>query len=83
MNFAKHVKVREEKFGTVIFETLREKVYVTNEIGSDILKLIKKGKDKENIIRELCVVYTGDANRINNEVDSFVNQLKEKELITE
>lgn len=83
MNFAKHVKVREEKFGSVIFETLREKVYVTNETGSDILRLIKEGKDKEGIVRNLHNAYQVDVNHIDNEVTSFVNLLKEKELVIE
>ena len=52
MEFKKHVKIRDEKFGSVIFETLREKVYVTNETGSNILQLIKQGKDKQSIIRD-------------------------------
>jgi hypothetical protein len=39
MQFEKHVKVRQEKFGSVMFETLREKIFVTNETGAEILRL--------------------------------------------
>lgn len=83
MNFVKHIKVREEKFGSVIFETLKEKVYVTNETGSDILQLIIEGEDKEGIVRSLCGSYPGNGDRIDKEVSLFINQLKEKGLITE
>ncbi len=45
MNFTEHVKIRSEKFGTVIFETLTEKIFITNETGAEILQLIEQGKD--------------------------------------
>ena len=44
MEFNKHVQVRKEKFGTVIFETLKEKVFVTNSTGSEIIERLKEKK---------------------------------------
>jgi len=31
VEFVKHVKIRKEKFGVVIFDTYREKVFVVNK----------------------------------------------------
>lgn len=81
MVFNKHVKVRREKFGSVIFETLKEKVYVTNETASDILELITEGRDEEGIVENLCQVYKGDLGRINKDVASFIDELREKGLL--
>ena len=39
MDFTKYTKVRNEKFGAVVFDTLNEKVFVTNESGDEILRL--------------------------------------------
>ena len=45
MNFTEHVKIRNEKFGTVIFETLSEKIFITNGTGAKILELIGQGRE--------------------------------------
>ncbi|MHC4788973.1 MAG: hypothetical protein ACYS8K_07190, partial [Planctomycetota bacterium] len=60
MQFAKHVKWRSEKFGGVIFETLNEKVYVTNETGNEVLRLIDEGLDASAVVERLQGGYVGD-----------------------
>ena len=50
MNFTEHTKIRKEKFGTVIFDTLTEKIFITDQIGSEILCLIEQGKDLLEIV---------------------------------
>ena len=53
MNFTEYVKIREEKFGSVIFDTLKEKVFVTNDTGKDILNFLQQGYSIEEIINIL------------------------------
>ena len=60
MEFTEHTKLRKEKFGTVVFDTLTEKIFVTDEIGGDILKLIEQGKDLPEIVGELTESFDGD-----------------------
>lgn len=81
MKFTEHVKIREEKFGTVVFETLKEKVFVANEQGKDILDLLKKGCSVEEIVDDLSMTYSGDKTRIKEDITSFINQLKENNII--
>jgi len=75
------VKVREEKFGAVIFDTKKEKVYVTNETGRDILNLLKKGQTPEEIVRHLSNSYDEDPAIIRRDVFSFLEYLRNSDLI--
>ena len=50
MNFTEHTKIRKEKFGTVIFDTLTEKIFITDQIGSEILCLVDDLDKKQNAI---------------------------------
>lgn len=81
MNFTEHVKIREEKFGSVIFETLKEKVFVTNETGKEILKLLEQGKSQEEIVAILRDDYVTFDSGIENDIVDFITQLKEKGII--
>lgn len=81
MEFEKHVKVRQEKFGAVVFETLCEKVFVTNETGKEILRLLEEGKGPKDVIAELAKNYNGDPAKIKGDVDEFISMLKDKGII--
>lgn len=81
MEFAKHVKVRQEKFGAVMFETLCEKVFITNETGAEILRLLEEGREPIYIIAELAQNYNGDPEMIKDDVNDFMSILKAKGII--
>jgi precorrin-6B methylase 1 len=81
MEFEKHVKIRREKFGAVLFETLREKVFVTNETGAEILKLLQERNEPERIATLLTQNYQGDSERIKSEALEFIVELTENNLI--
>jgi len=81
MNFTEHVKIRREKFGTVIFETLSEKIFITNETGARILELIGQGRDLPQMVDELQKVYLGDQ-KIEKDIADFVDCLKENNFIS-
>ena len=82
MNFTEHVKIRNEKFGTVIFETLTEKIFITNETGSEILHLIREGNDLPQIVDELQKNYLENQD-IEKDATDFINCLKENNFISE
>ncbi len=81
MEFEKHLRVRREKFGAVVFETLREKVFVTNETGGEILGLLEKGKEIEDVIADLANDYDCGPGVIEGDVKEFISKLKDNGLI--
>ena len=80
MEFATHVQVRQEKFGAVVFETLAEKVFVANETGAEILRLLEQGKSPEEIIAELTENYDADPATIKRDLEQFVSSLKDNQI---
>lgn len=81
MNFLEHVKIREEKFGSVIFETLREKIFITNGTGREILNLLQKGHSPEEVISILSVTFDSEDGNLRNDVINFIEQLKINKII--
>ena len=81
MNLTEHTKIRKEKFGTVVFDTLTEKIFITDQIGSEILQLIEQGKNLSQIISELGETFDGDSQSIEKDVIEFTNQLKSNNII--
>ena len=81
MNLTEHTKIRKEKFGTVVFDTLTEKIFITDQVGSEILQLIKQGKNLPQIISELGEIFDGDRQSIEKDVIEFTNQLKTSNII--
>ncbi len=81
MELEKHVQVRQEKFGAVVFETLREKVFVADPIAAEILRLHQEGKSLDQIIAELAQNYDADPATIKADLDEFVASLKEKGIL--
>lgn len=80
MHFNEHVKIREEKFGAVIFETLRERIFVTNETGRKILQRIEQGKDLPQIVDEFREIYIENP-EIEKDATDFIGSLRENNLI--
>lgn len=83
MEFKKHVQVRKEKFGTVIFETLEEKVFVTNPTGAEIIERLRDKKTPDTIITELAEQYGVDAGTIADDVNCFITSLVRQNVLVE
>lgn len=81
MGFPKYVKVRQERFGAVVFDTLREKVFVSNPTGASILRLLGKEKSVGDICDELSQSYDKDPAQLKAEVENFVYELQKRELL--
>jgi len=82
MNFTEHTKIRKEKFGTVVFDTLTEKIFITDLIGGDILQLIEQGKDLPEILSLLGDDYDGDNQMVEKDVVEFIEQLRSNNIIS-
>lgn len=83
MNFTEHTKIRKEKFGTVVFDTLTEKIFITDEVGSEILRLVEQGMDLPEIVGTLTDSYDGDREAMEKDIAEFVKQLKSNKIICE
>jgi len=81
MNFANHVKIRNEKFGTVVFDTLTEKIFITDQVGAEILRLIEQSRNLPEIIDVLSSNYDGERQTIEKDIFEFVGQLKSNNII--
>lgn len=82
MNFTEHTKTRKEKFGTVVFDTLTEKIFITDQIGAEILQLIEQDKDLPQIVSELGEAFDGDGQIIEQDVIEFIDELKSNNIIS-
>lgn len=83
MGFTRHVKLRHEKKGSVLFDTLREKVFVTNETGGRVAQMLKDGTTQEEMVRALSEEFDGDPEEMARDVERFVQMLEENDLIGE
>lgn len=83
MNFTEHTKIRKEKFGTVVFDTLTEKIFITDQIGGEILQLVEQGKDLPEIISTLSENYDGEQEAMEKDVAEFTQQLRLNKIISE
>jgi hypothetical protein len=82
MNFTEHTKIRKEKFGTVVFDTLTEKIFITDQVGGEILQLIEQGKDLPEMLSVLGDNYDGDRQTIKKDVVEFTDQLKSNNILS-
>ncbi|MHC4426365.1 MAG: PqqD family protein [Planctomycetota bacterium] len=83
MNFTEHTKIRKEKFGSVVFDTLTEKIFITDEIGGEILQLVEQGKDLPEILSVLGDSYEGDRETMEKDIAEFAEQLKSNKIISD
>ncbi|MHC4509341.1 MAG: PqqD family protein [Planctomycetota bacterium] len=83
MNFTEHTKIRKEKFGSVVFDTLTEKIFITDEIGGEILQLVGQGKDLPEILSVLGDSYEGDGETMEKDIAEFAEQLKSNKIISD
>ena len=82
MNFTEHTKLRKEKFGAVVFDTLTEKIFITDQIGGEILQLVEQRKDLPEILSTLGDSYDGDKQMIEKDVVEFIGQLKSNNIVS-
>jgi hypothetical protein len=83
MKFTEHTKIRNEKFGAVVFDTLTEKIFITDPIGGQILQLVEQGKDLPEIVSVLGDSYDGDGQMMEKDVAEFTEQLRSNKIILE
>jgi Coenzyme PQQ synthesis protein D (PqqD) len=81
MQLAKFVKFREEKFGSVLFETRSEKVFTLNPTATAVMREIKAGGDEDAITTRLKSHFSDPTGAIEGEVVSFIAELRRRGLV--
>jgi len=81
MKLAKYVKFREEKFGSVLFETRSEKVYTLNPTATAVVRELQAGRDELDIPGRLKERFRDDSGAIEREVVAFFAELRQKGLV--
>ncbi len=81
MKLAKYVKFREEKFGSVLFETRSEKVYTLNPTATAVVREIEAGSDERDIPHRLKEHFRDPAGAIEREAIAFIAELRRQGLV--
>ncbi len=81
MRLAKFVKLREEKFGGVLFETRSEKVFTLNPTAMAVVREIEAGHDEHEIATRLKERFNDSTDVIEREVVAFIAELRQRSLV--
>lgn len=81
MKLAKYVKFREEKFGSVLFETRSEKVFTLNPTATAVVREIQAGAAERDIPSLLKARFRDDSGAIEREAAAFIAELRQKGLV--
>lgn len=78
MRFRKNIATSEAGF---IFNPGSGDSFSTNPIGSDIMSLFKEDKSRQEILEAICSKYEVDRNQFERDLEDFVAQLRDYNLL--
>lgn len=78
MRLKKNIATSEEGF---IFNPRTGDSFSTNEIGTDIISLLKDEKPHHMIIDMICAKYDVDQNQFEKDLDDYLSQLKDYTIL--
>jgi len=81
MRLAKYVKLREERFGGVLFETRSEKVFTLNPTALAVVREVQSGADAPEIARRLKDRFEDPAGTLEREVGALIAGMREMGLV--
>jgi len=74
MRLKKNIATSEEGF---IFNPATGDSFTTNEIGTDIIAMLKEENSQQVIIDTICTKYDVDQNLFEKDLDDYLSQLKD------
>jgi hypothetical protein len=80
MRLKKNIATSEAGF---IFNPGSGDSFSSNPIGSDILSYFKENKSRQEIINLICVKYEVSKNQFEKDLEDFLTQLKDYNLLEE
>jgi hypothetical protein len=78
MKFKKNIATSEAGF---IFNPGSGDSFSSNPIGSEILGYFKEEKSRKEIIELICLKYEVEKNQFEKDLDDFLSQLKDYNLV--
>jgi hypothetical protein len=78
MKLRKNIATNEEGF---VFNPGTGDSFTTNNIGTEIISLLKDDKSLSEISNTICGKYDVDKNQFEKDLDDFVSQLKESAIL--
>lgn len=78
MRLKKNIATSDEGF---IFNPGTGDSFSTNEIGTEIISLLKDDKPHEIIIETICAKYDVDQNQFEKDLDDYLSQLKDYTIL--
>lgn len=82
ISLMKQARIREEEFGAIVYDFVKEKAIAVNKTGLSILRLLEERScTLDQLIEELSHTYEGDAATIRNQVTMFVEKMMEAGII--
>ena len=78
MKLKKNIATSEEGF---IFNPGTGDSFTTNEIGTEIISLLKEEKTQRMIIDIICAKYDVDQNLFEKDLDDYLSQLKDNTIL--
>lgn len=81
MELLPHVKIRQERFGVIVFDKEREMFFVADEVGQDVLATMQITQTIDEAVEQLSQKYEAPREVIRQDVLSFVEELRQAKLI--
>ena len=79
MRLKKNIATSEEGF---IFNPSTGDSFSANEIGSEIIAMLREERPLSEIIDTLCSKYDVDESQCERDLDDYIDQLKEFNIVT-
>ena len=80
INVAENLAISETGF---LYLPSSGETFTSNEIGKNIIRLLQKGEDQKNIVKQVTNEYDVDKNTFEKDLDDFISQLHQFKLIEE
>ena len=78
MKLKKNIATSEEGF---VFNPGTGDSFSTNDVGSDVISMLKEGKTQTDIIEAICIKYDVDPHQFEKDLDDFYGQLKDSSIL--
>lgn len=83
MQLAPHLRIRSEKFGALLFDKERERYFIVNEVGKDVLEAMRGARTVEEVVEALSQVYGESPEIIRRDILGFMDALRGAGLLAE
>lgn len=81
MELLPHVKIRQERFGVIVFDKEREKFFVADEVGQDVLAAMQSAQTVDEAVEQLSQKYEASREEIRRDVSWFIGELRQAGLM--